>query len=168
MQSALSGDACVAIICCINPTQIEESKRTLDFARRARQVRTNAEINQVALSVPASNRMELMEGAVDTEPKISNTNNELMNKIGALKVELADKDAEIKRLNDDLKSRNAGAFSIFTVQTRGLTQIMMNVGTRGSTTFENTRNRKVIVMSRKAKVRLAGGFNVSDMSIRGR
>ena len=49
LKPSLCGNARMAIICCITPTQkyVEETRSTLMFAKRAKFVKTNAKVNEV-------------------------------------------------------------------------------------------------------------------------
>ena len=49
LQPSLSGDARMAVICCATPSELylEETRSTLQFASRAKLVKTNAQVNEV-------------------------------------------------------------------------------------------------------------------------
>lgn len=49
LQPSLSGNARMAVVCCITPSELylEETRSTLQFAQRAKLVKTNAQVNEV-------------------------------------------------------------------------------------------------------------------------
>jgi hypothetical protein len=49
LQPSLSGNARMAVICCATPSELylEETRSTLQFASRAKLVKTNAQVNEV-------------------------------------------------------------------------------------------------------------------------
>ena len=49
LQPSLSGNAKMAVICCATPSELylEETRSTLQFASRAKLVKTNAQVNEV-------------------------------------------------------------------------------------------------------------------------
>jgi len=111
LQPSLCGDSLVSIVSCVDPSpaHTNETKRTLEFARCASQVRTSARVNVVPTvvaggvagcdDVSVNSRMDVRRGAA------YNVNADVLEEqVGRLQGEVVVKDDEIKRLKASLSS----------------------------------------------------------------
>ena len=104
MQPSLNGNSRVAIICCVDPSpaHANETERTLEFARCAKDVETNAQANKA----PAS------RGDVDSgEPVHTERINILQGKLAIKDAKLASKDDEIAKRDEEIKQLKAALSS---------------------------------------------------------
>ena len=69
LQPSLSGNARMAIICCANPSceYLEETRSTLQFAARAKLVKTSAQVNEF---IPDSARVKMLQRELIEQTKL--------------------------------------------------------------------------------------------------
>lgn len=111
LQPSLSGNARMAVICCATPSHLylEETRSTLQFASRAKLVKTNAKINEViderSLIKKLQKELAQAKKLIDSQ-RGSNTDD---GQIDSLKEEIARLEklnAESKELQEHLQNEN--------------------------------------------------------------
>lgn len=103
LQPSLSGNAGMAIICCATPAEgfLEETRSTLQFASRAKQIKTRAMVNEVLDDKAQLRRMSQELAALrrqQAEGGGGNGSSELQGKVETLQAEKAEQAAKIERL----------------------------------------------------------------------
>eukprot|EP01034_Spumella_vulgaris_P023231 gene23231-29433_t len=133
LQPSLAGNAKMSIVCCITPADryLDETKSTLQFASRAKLVKTNAKVNEVVddavlikrylkeledtkekLRVMESAAAAALNGGQQEEVlRILEEKNEFLRIIDEKNVEIATKDARLNTLNAKLLTSSQVVFS---------------------------------------------------------
>lgn len=139
LQPSLSGNARMAVICCATPSELylEETRSTLQFASRAKLVKTNAQVNEVLddRSIIRRLQRELAEARGQTTGPGTDHLRALENKAASAGTEAM----EAKRKLDRLKNSILNATSLF-----GVTGSTSSIPTdaEDSRPFQNLRPRK--------------------------
>lgn len=100
LQPSLSGNAGMAIICCATPAEgyLEETRSTLQFASRAKQIKTCATVNEVLDDKAQLRRVSRELAALKRQQAESGSGNALVETLQAEKAEQAAKIERLKNL----------------------------------------------------------------------
>lgn len=102
LQPSLSGNASMAIICCATPAEgfLEETRSTLQFASRAKMIKTRAIVNEVLDDKAQLRRMSQELAALRRQQAEQADSGALQGKLDTLQAEKATQAAKIERLSN--------------------------------------------------------------------
>ena len=98
LQPSLSGNARMAVICCATPSELylEETRSTLQFASRAKLVKTRAQVNEIMDDRSLLKKLQ----------RVLNHERDSMEQMKALKEKAANAEYANRKADDDLKRMN--------------------------------------------------------------
>ncbi|XP_071691277.1 kinesin-like protein NACK1 isoform X2 [Rutidosis leptorrhynchoides] len=159
LQHSLGGNARTAIICTLSPasSHVEQSRNTLFFATRAKEVTNNAQVNMVVSDKQLVKHLQKEVSRLEAELRTPDPSNEKDSKIRQMEMEieelrrqrdLAQSEAEElrRKLQEDLKVLNPVEFSAAPLAKKCLSfsgTLPSVLEGKEPTRFEKTRNTSV-------------------------